>query len=290
MLSPATSATLGKRHRPLVDRAAMLVRLVRRWQPERAIVLIGDSGYAAVSLGQTCAQQKVTLVSRLRLDAALYDSPAPQSPSKRGPKPKKGARQPSLATRLLDPATLWQSLTVPWYGGQDETVEVATGTALWHRAGQPPLPVRWVLVRSPEQRWRPLALFCTAQSCTAEQILRWYLLRWNVEVTFEELRAHLGFETQRHWSRRALDRTIPCLLGLFSLVVLLAYTLHPQHLPIRRAAWYPKAEATFADALAAVRAHLWASRNCASPSDPAEQTDSAATLWASLVEIACYAA
>jgi hypothetical protein len=169
-------------------------------------------------------------------------------------------------------------------------VAVTTGTALWHRAGQPPLPVRWVLVRSPEHRWRPLALFSTDLRVGAEQILRWYLLRWNVEVTFEELRAHLGFETQRHWSRRALDRSTPCLLGLFSLVVLLAYTLHPAHLPIRHAAWYPKAEATFADALAAVRAHLWASRNGAPPSDACELSDSAATLWASLVEIACYAA
>jgi hypothetical protein len=104
--------------------------------------------------------------------------------------------------------------------------------------------VRWVLVRSPAHHWRPLALFCTDPTASAEQILRWYLLRWNVEVTFEELRAHLGLETQRHWSRRALDRTTPCLCGLFSLVVLLATTLHPVHLPIRQAAWYPKGEAT----------------------------------------------
>jgi hypothetical protein len=289
-LAPATSAKLGKRHRPLVDRAAVLVRLVRRWQPDRALVLIGDSGYAAVCLGHACGRQRVTLVSRLRLDAALYDPPTPQPPSKRGPKPKKGTRQPSLAARLLDGATVWQTLTVPWYGGQEETVAIATGTALWHRAGQPPLPVRWVQVRSPKHHWRPLALFCTDPQVSAEQILRWYLLRWNVEVTFEELRAHLGLETQRHWSRRALDRTTPCLCGLFSLVVLLAHTLHQGQLPIRQAAWYPKAEATFADALAAVRAHLWASRNCAPPSDPSAPSDSAATLWASLVEIACYAA
>ncbi|GAC1402043.1 MAG: hypothetical protein NVSMB65_19290 [Chloroflexota bacterium] len=289
-LAPATSAKLGKRHRTAVDRAGLLIRLVRRWQPDREIVLVGDSGFAAVSLGHTCRRQTVALVSRLRLDAALYDPPAPQPSAKRGPKPKKGPRQPSLATRLVDAAMAWQTATVPWYGGVDEEVEWTTGTALWHRSGEAPLPLRWVLARDPQRCWRPLALLCTDPNVSAEQILRLYLLRWNVEVTFEELRAHLGLETQRQWSTPAIARTTPCLAGLFSLVVLLAHALHPHHLPTRRAAWYPKTEATFADALAAVRRHLLASHNCTTSVPAGDETRLSPQLWSALADALCYAA
>jgi len=113
-LAPATSAALGKRQRTAVERAGVLIRLVRRWQPQRAVLLVGDGGFAAVSLGHTCRRQRVGLVSRLRLDAALYDAPPPPPPGKRGPKPQKGARQLSLAARLLDPGTTWQAVTAPW--------------------------------------------------------------------------------------------------------------------------------------------------------------------------------
>src|SRR5262249_58943083 len=115
--------------------------------------------------------------------------------------------------------------------------------------------------RPPGRRPPPLALFCTDRRAAPERIVSWYVDRWHIEVTFEEARAHLGLETQREWSTRAVGRSIPCLLGLFSLVVLLAHTLHGADLPARRAAWYPEAEPTFVDALAAVRRHLWASRN-----------------------------
>ena len=90
-----------------------------------------------------------------------------------------------------------------------------------------------------------------------QQIIEWFVLRWNIEVTFEEVRAHLGFETQRQWSDNAIERTTPALFGLFSLVVLMALRLHPQQLPCQTAGWYPKQEPTFSDVLAAVRCHLW---------------------------------
>jgi hypothetical protein len=291
-LAPATSAKLGRRHRSVVARTQTLVRLVRRWQPDRALVLVGDGTYAAVPLGHTCRQLPGTarLVSRLRLDAALYEPPAPQPPSKRGPKPKKGARQPSLAARLADPATVWQRGPLPWYDGQEKVLEVATGTALWHRAGELPLPIRWVLLRCPHRSIPPTALFCTDRAASPQQLVAWFVGRWGLEVTFAEVRAHLGVETQRQWTTRAIGRTTPCLLGLFSLVVLLAHALHPRDLPARQAAWYPKATATFADALAAVRRHLWASWNCAgSPAAP-DVLPIPRPLWDSLHEAVCYAA
>lgn len=291
-LAPATSQKLGKRHRTIVERTQVLIRLLRHWQPEREIVLVGDGSYAAIPLGHTCRQLPgtVRLVSRLRLDAALYGPPGSQPPSKRGPKPKKGARQPTLAACLADPATAWQRQAPPWYGGQEKTLDLATGTALWHRAGAPPLPIRWVLLHDPRGTIPPTALFCTGQEASPVPLVAWFVARWNIEVTFEEARAHLGVEAQRQWTTRAVGRTTPCLFGLFSLVVLLAHALHPQALPPRQAAWYAKPEATFADALAAVRRHLWASWHyAASPTAP-DVTPIPRLLWESLHEAVCYAA
>ncbi len=244
-LAPATSAKLGKRHRTVVERTQLLVRLVRRWQPERELVLVGDGSYAAVSLGQTCRglPGTVRLVSRL-----------------------------------------------PWYGGQDKLLDLTTGTALWHRAGEPPLPIRWVLLRCPQRSIPPTALFCTDQAVCPRQVVAWFVGRWNLEVTFEEARAHLGLETQRQWSTRALGRTTPCLLGLFSLVVLLAHALHPQALPTRQTAWYAKPEATFVDALAAVHRHLWQRRNWAGSDDDAHLMLIPRPLWECVHEAVCYAA
>jgi hypothetical protein len=168
-------------------------------------------------------------------------------------------------------------------------VALATGTALWHRDGEEPLPLRWVLVRHPDLR-DPVALFCTDPIVPALQILTWYLLRWAVEGTFEEARTHLGVETQRQWSTPAIGRTTPCLLGLFSLVVLLAHTLPPAALAPRQAAWYAKDEATFSDVLAAVRRHLWTSRIRPTPAELPDLAYPHGHLLASLIEAACYAA
>jgi hypothetical protein len=83
---------------------------------------------------------------------------------------------------------------------------------------------------------------------------------WTVEVTFHEVRAHLGVETQRQWSALAILRTTPALLGLFSLVTIFAQQLlGEQSFPIRQAAWYSKTLPTFSDTLAFVRQHLWPS-------------------------------
>jgi hypothetical protein len=289
-LSPATSARLGKRHRTSVERAATLARLARRWLPGRDLVLVADGGFAAVSLGHACRQAYITLVTRCRLDVALYDQPGPQPAGKRGRKPQKGARLPALKDRLTDPTTPWVQRVVAWYDEEPQAVDLASETALWHRAGQPPLPIRWLLLRDPSGGHKPAALCCTDQAATTAQILTWYLARWNIEVTFAELRAWLGAETQRGWCLATMQRSTPCLFGLFSVVTLSAHAGHPTHLPTRTAAWYPKSDPTFADALAAVRRALW--RACNTPTHPPslETTLSPAAFLAALLDSAAYAA
>jgi hypothetical protein len=288
--SPIVSARLGRRHRTAPEYAQVLLRLIRRWQPEREIVVVGDSAFAVMDLAQTCRARRMRLVSRLVLNAQLYDPVAPRPASTPGVKPRKGPRQPKLADRLIDPMTAWQAVEVAWSGGRAALVEAATGTALWHTDGFAPLPIRWVLVRHVPGHRPPLALFCTDPTATPAQIVAWYVDRWHIETTFEEVRAHLGLETQREWSTRAVARATPCLLGLFSVVVLMAHALHPEDVPTRRAAWYPKATPTLSDVLAAVRRHLWVSRNWPPPMSPADPAHSPLSLLDALVEAACYAA
>jgi hypothetical protein len=136
----------------------------------------------------------------------------------------------------------------------------------------------------------PTALCCTDQDACPRQLVAWFVGRWNLAVTCEEARARLGLETQRQWTTRAIGRTPPCLLGLVSLVTLLAHALHPREPPTRRAAWYPKAEASCADALAAVRRHLWSRWNPTDSPGDADLLPIPRPLWERLHEVACYAA
>jgi hypothetical protein len=200
----------------------------------------------------------VTVVTRLRLDAASYDPAPVREPRTKGPPRVKGERQPTLAQRLPDPATTWETLAVPWYGGGTAQVEAATGTALWYHPGAPTVALRWVLLRDPAGQFEPQAFLSTDPGVPPAQVVAWFVARWPLEVTFQEARAHLGVETQRQWSDLAILRTTPALLGLFSLVTLFAQArLDGQPLPVRQAAWYAKSAPTFSDTLAFVRQCLW---------------------------------
>lgn len=250
----------GMRHKKLTDTARQMIIQVRRWLPSRVLVVVADSSYAVLELLATCANLPVpvTMITRLRLDAALYD-PAPlREPGKKGAPRKKGARHPTLAQRLSDSSTTWDTLTLAWYGTTTRTVELASGTAVWYHSGLPIVPIRWVLIRDPLGKFEPQALLSTDQSTEAAQIVEWFVLRWQLEVTFEEARAHLGVETQRQWSDLAIVRTTPALLGLFSVVTLFAHQLlQGKAMAVRQAVWYPKTVATFSDTLAFVRQQLW---------------------------------
>src|SRR3954466_6755206 len=240
----------GRSHKTLPDWGRQMLLQLRRWLPERSLVAVADSTYAALALLAACARlpNPVVVITRLRLDAALYDPVPDRPPGTVGRPRQKGARQPTLAERLQDPQTTWQALTVRWYGGAERAIEVATATAVWYHRGRPPVALRWVLVRDPAGEFEPQALLCTDPTVSAQQIVEWFVLRWQLEVTFHEARAHLGVETQRQWSDRAIERTTPALLGLVSLVTLLAHHLLQGHaLPVRQAAWYAKARPTFID-------------------------------------------
>jgi hypothetical protein len=254
-------AERGRRHKTLTDWARQLLRAVRRWWPGRPIVAVADSTYAALEFLAACRswREPVAVVTRLRLDAALYEPAPPRRPGQVGRPRLKGKRLPTLAAVAADPATAWTGATIAqWYGRGERQVELVSATAVWYHCGLPPVPIRWVLIRDPQGHFETQAPLCTDPEAPPGQILAWFVRRWQLEVTFEEVRRHLGVETQRQWSEAAIRRATPALLGLFSLVTLLADG--PSAVPtrsIRQAAWYPKQQPTFADALAAARRELW---------------------------------
>jgi hypothetical protein len=251
-------------HKKLTDWARQALLQVRRWLPGRKLVVVMDASFAAIDFLWQVAKlaNPITMIARFRLDAALY-APAPKrQPGKKGRSRKKGQRLPTLEQVLEDTRTVWKKVLIPnWYGEGKREVEITSGTAVWYHSGMPALPIRWVLIRDPLGKFKSQALLCTDLNEEPEQILKWFVMRWQLEVTFHEVRDHLGVETQRQWSDWAILRTTPALLGLFSLVTLLAST-HAINgkIPVRQAAWYCKTLPTFSDALALVRQEVWQHR------------------------------
>lgn len=207
-----------KRHKTLTDWARQAILQTKRWLPNRMLVFVADSGFAALEL-LAAVRHRVCVITRLRLDAALYKPAPPRRKGQRGRTPVKGRRLPTLRAVLASKKTVWTSVVVSqWYNAQQRKLLVATGTAVCYHAGIPPVPIRWVLVRDPTGEHEPAALLSTDLEAPPAMILGWFVSRWRVETTFQEVRTHLGVETQRQWSDLAILRTTPALLGLFSLI------------------------------------------------------------------------
>jgi hypothetical protein len=160
-------------------------------------VLLGDGAFAGGRLAWTCVQQEVVLISRLRLDAQLYEFPTIPVRPRRGPKPRQGARLPTLRNRVAEAQQFGEEVELYWYGGERRRVRLLSGVALWYRRGERPLPIRGGLVVNAAGDPEPAVFFCTCPACEPQGIVTAFVLRWNVEVTFEESRRHLGIETPR---------------------------------------------------------------------------------------------
>lgn len=245
----------GLRHKSSIDRAMQMVYIISRVL-KRSWIFVGDGGFACIKLGHTCVKSGVTLVSRLRLDASLFENIPVITENRRGRKPVKGPKVPSLKQQIKDGNLQWEETRIVWYGSILKSVKLATGINLWYKPGEKPLQIRWVLVRDPDTN-RVEAFFSTNINMSTISIVENFVLRWNIEVTFEEVRAHLGVETQRQWADKAIRRTTPVLMGLFSLVCLIAEAqnkLKNDLIQTAAAAWYDKEGlATFGDVLVYVK-------------------------------------
>jgi DDE superfamily endonuclease len=257
------AAKQGRRHKKITEWAWQLLLVLRRWYPEREIVAVADRAYACLKLLDHCRKLRkpITFITRLRLDAALYEPAPVRRPGQRGRPRLKGERLPNLSVVAEDLSTVWELTTIAnWYGEGERMVELTSETAVWYSTGLFAVPLRWVLVRDPQAEFKTQALLCTDLKADPQKIVSWFVMRWQLEVTFQEVRRHLGFETQRQWSDLAIRRTTPALLGLFSVTTLFAHRQMREVVGVfRRVAWYHKRHPTFADALALVRKELWAS-------------------------------
>jgi hypothetical protein len=281
-------------HKKLTDWARQVLRQVRRWIPQRELRVVADSSFAVLTLLDTLRHlaQPVTMITRLRLDAALYD-PVPERPPGQTGRPRlQGKRLPTLQQVLRDPTTSWTSVTIAkWYREPERAVEVLSATAVWYHTGMPPVPIRWVVIRDPLNKFRPQALLSTDLALSSTQIVTAFVQRWQREVTFHEVRTHLGVETQRQWADLAIVRTTPTLLGVCSVVTLLAHSLSAhQSVPRRQAAWDTKSTPTFADALALVRSHLWRHANFSLSQKDYDLIQIPRLLFECLTDTLCYAA
>ena len=217
--------------------ARQLLLIVKRWLPERAIIVVADSTFAALAL--------LGAVRQHVCDHAV-----------------------ASGCGVIRP-----------------------GTAVWHNKGLPVVPIRWVLVRDPKGQFKSLAFLCIDLNMTPDQILAWFVWRWQVEVTFEETRAHLGMETQRQWAQPAIARTTPTILALYSMVTLLAKLLFEQGMiPILAAVWYSKQGAAFSDTIALVRRYLWRAQTLAMLEKSSDTIEIPRALFQRLADTLSYAA
>jgi hypothetical protein len=286
-------AASPRAHKKLTDWGRQMLLQVRRWVPDRKLVVVADNSFAVIELLWRMTQlvNPICMITRLRLDAALYEPTPPRAAGQRGRLRLKGARLPTLKQVAADTKTVWTPVTIRnWYGEGQREIEMTSDTAVWYHNGKPPVPIRWVLIRDPRGKFDTQALLCTDQEVEPLQIVKWFVRRWQVEVTFHEVRTHLGVETQRQWTDLAIQRTTPALLGLFSLVTLLAHQATVENtLAVRQAAWYAKALPTFSDALAVVRRCLWSIPDFHTSLSDSDMVEFPCSLLKRLTEAVCYA-
>ena len=278
----------GRPHQPLLERAQQMLRLLARWLPTRSLVVVADHAFSALAFLDAVRHQ-VAVITRLRLDAALFEPAPPRRPGTVGRPRCKGKRLPTLQARLDDPQTPWQECTInAWYATGKRTLQIVSDTAVWYHSGLPPVPIRWLVVKDPNGQFPPQALLSTDETITPQQMLTYFIQRWTVETTVEQARAHLGMETQRQWNDQAIARTTPVVLAVFAIVALLADTLSQKTAcRARQTAWYRKTKPTFSDTLAWVRKHIWHHFSMSTP--PPDSQKPTTRIVERLIDIVSYA-
>lgn len=232
------------------------IDLLARWAEGRTIYIVADSAYA----GRTLLEQRpanVHVISRLRMDAALWTPPPPRVPGQTGRPRKRGCRLPT-PQQLGQARRHWHQLPVQLYG-RNVTTQVFQLTAMWYKALRDQT-VRIAVVRDPAGRRRDEAFFCTNPEVRASFILESYARRWTLEVTFRDGKQHLGFEDPQNQTTKAVQRTAPTAFVVYDLVLLWSASRaaagdQPSWL---RRPWDPhKAAPSFRDLLISLRREAW---------------------------------
>jgi DDE superfamily endonuclease len=240
------------RHKKMTEWACQIAFVIRRWAGKsRKITIVADSAFACFKMAYACIKNNVGFISRLRLDARLYGFKPENSKRKR----VAGEVLPKLSVLAKRNIQEWEEVTVKWYGGVTKKVFIQSGKCLWYYIGYPPVAIHWVLIKERENS-EAVGLFSTHLEHTPIRIIEGYIERWPEEVTFEEVRRHLGMETQRQWSDEAIGKSTPIILASFSIITLMGWELSQERreiIPSQCTSWYKKENITFSDVLAYVR-------------------------------------
>jgi hypothetical protein len=254
--NPAQSEAEGRRHKTPSEIARILMRRLLTWFPERKFILVGDGGYSSHEMARFARRfrRQLVFVGRFYADARLYDEPPPYAGQ--GRPRKKGKKRPTPQEVVVGGRL--RPTTVDWYGGGTRQVGLVGGEGHWYKAGDGLAAVRWVYVADQQGTHRAEYFFSTDPTLPLEQIVRLYTRRWNLETTFQEVRAHVGLGTTRRWCKNAVQRAEPWLFGLYSVIVLTYLEHLKTNAPrVRCWPWRPKHEPTFSNAIATVRALIW---------------------------------
>ena len=248
----------ARRHKTPSELMRQLLAVLIHWFPDRQFVFAGDGGYGTHALARFAQRHRrhLTVVSLFYANAALHDPPPMVVGKKNGRPRKKGDKRPTPAA-VVAATEHREALDVSWYGGGRREVEAVSGTGHWHKSGEGLVEVRWVYVHDRTGTHRDSYLFSTDPAMEVARVIETYTGRWSIETMFQEMRAYLGLETTRGWSRATVLRAAPCLFGLYSVVALL-YAALPAGAAAEGAVSYRgKSEVTFSDAIGVVRRRLW---------------------------------
>jgi hypothetical protein len=248
----------GREHKTPIVLARQLMATLMHGFPDRRFILLGDGHYASHELARFCwrHRRRLTLVSLFHPWAHLCEPPPPRAKGQMGRRRVRGEKLPHPQD-VVKTAKRKRSV-VTWYGGKKRRVEFVSRAAHWYKPADGLVPVRWVFVHDLDGTHEDRYFYSTDPKLSASRIISLYTGRWSIEVTFQEAKQQLGLATPRNRKQTSVLRTVPCLLGLYSVVSILFHrhcggkTPKPCSFP-----WYSKSEVTFTDALAKVRRLLW---------------------------------
>jgi DDE superfamily endonuclease len=242
-------------HRTRPELFREMVQVLAGWFPQRQFLVSGDSAYGGRSVLRHLPAN-VDLISHVHPKGALYEPPPPRRPSQRGAGRKKGTRLPGMAAWAADGRQPWTELVLDQFG-LHATLHVKTRQALYYKAGGPRL-LTIVLVHDAAGRRPDQMFYGTRLDWDARQILSYYAARWAIEVTFENCKQLLGLAEPANRTPRAVERTAPMALVLYSLIVVWFHRVGHLLLRYPERPWYRhKAEPSFADMVSTLRRVSW---------------------------------
>ena len=254
-----TNTAERRRHKTPAELMCGLLAILMHWFPKRKFVFAGDNAYGSHAMARFAYRhrKRLSLVSKIVSDANLF-RPPPERKGKVNGRPRvKGESLPSPQEVVAKQTAKARKMKVRWYGGGWRNVRVVTGKGHWFKSGKGLVPILWVYVHDLDGTHRDEYFFSTDLTMSAGDLIEMYGGRWNIETTFQEMRAHLGLEKTRGWHRNTVLRMAPSLFLLYTLVVTFYDTMPSSSSHLRTRSWIGKQYVTFSDMIISVRHHLW---------------------------------